>query len=236
MEIFIKNIGKVQFVRSSRAKRITIRMRPFKGVSVTVPVGVSYEDAKKFVFEKQNWIKKNLIKIEQHEQQLTIFTANTEFKTLKHSLVINRWEKNTLSVQVDNGYINVKYPEDAPIESEQIQNGIRWGIERALGIEALEYLPVRTADLAKQLGFKYRNFKINNLKSRWGACSKDNSISLNLHLMRLPSRLIDYVIIHELCHTIQKNHSHNFWELMQKVLPNAKLLDKELKNYNTKIY
>jgi predicted metal-dependent hydrolase len=137
---------------------------------------------------------------------------------------------------VVNWKIFVKYPSDINVRDEQIQNGIRRGIERALRIEAAEYLPARTAWLAKKTGFKYRGLVINSLKSRWGACTRDNNISLNVHLMRLPSRLIDYVIVHELCHTEQKNHSKRFWNLMEKVMPGAKVLKKELSGYQTKIY
>ncbi len=236
MEILFENIGAVVFKKSPRAKRVSIRMKPFAKITVTVPVNVSYESAKKFVIEKQNWIIKHLKTIAEQEKRLTIFTTDTKFKTLKHRLIIESWNKDSILTRVENGVIKIKYPENANIETEQIQNAIRKAIERALGKEAQEYLLLRIAFLARKLGFKYRSVTINNLKTRWGACSRDNQISLNLHLMRLPSRLIDYVIIHELCHTKEKNHGVKFWKLMERVLKNAKLLDKELKKYNTKIY
>ncbi|HIP35703.1 MAG TPA: M48 family peptidase, partial [Crocinitomix sp.] len=59
---------------------------------------------------------------------------------------------------------------------------------------------------------------------------------LSLHLMRLPEYLIDYVILHELCHTIEKNHGKYFWALLEKVSPGARKLAKELKKYNARIY
>ena len=64
----------------------------------------------------------------------------------------------------------------------------------------------------------------------------NNNINLNIHLMRLPNHLIDYVILHELVHTKIKNHSRDFWNMLDLVTGNAKKLDKELKNYRTKIY
>ena len=75
-----------------------------------------------------------------------------------------------------------------------------------------------------------------NSKTRWGSCSYENNINLNLHLMRLPNHLIDYVILHELVHTKIKNHSKDFWNLLDVVTGNAKNLDRELKNHHTKIY
>jgi len=215
---------------------MSIRVKPFDGVIVSVPYRATYKMAQEFVLEKQDWIKNGLLKTAEFEERLTVFTKKSNFNTIKHQLIIEKWDKELLSVRVVNWKIFVKYPSGINVRDEQIQNGIRKGIERALKIEATEYLPPRTAYLAKKTGFKYRALNINNTKSRWGACTRDNNISLNIHLMRLPSRLIDYVIVHELCHTEQKNHSKKFWNLMEKVLPGAKLLNKELSTYQTKIY
>ena len=233
---FIKGVGEIKLVKSKRAKRVSIRVKPFDGVVVTIPFRASYKLAEEFALEKQDWIKSSLIKTEEFEERLTVFTEKSNFRTLKHQLVIEKWEKDLLSVRVVKGTVFVKYPSDMNVRNEQIQNGIRKGIERALRIEAVDYLPARTAYLAKKAGFKYRGLTINNLKSRWGACTRDNQISLNVHLMRLPSRLIDYVIVHELCHTEQKNHSKRFWELMEQVMPGAKMLNKELSGFQTKVY
>ena len=99
----------------------------------------------------------------------------------------------------------------------------------ALRKEAKKILPVRLEELAKKHGFKYGKVAIRNAKTRWGSCSYRNNINLNLHLARLDDDLIDYVILHELCHTIEKNHSARFWALLHKHLPNATELRKRLK-------
>ncbi len=236
MEIFIEDIGKIVFKKSDRARRMSIRMKPFADITVTVPNNVTYDKAQQFVISKQNWIKKHLVTMSKQEQKMTIFTPDVSFKTCKHILKMEKWDINKISFRVENGIINVKYPQNIDATNERVQELTRKGIESALRIEAVEYLPVRIRYLSKKLGFKYRGVELNSLKTRWGACSRDNYISLNVHLMRLPSRLIDYVIIHELCHTKYKNHGLGFWRLMTKVLPDAKLLDKQMKNYNTKIY
>ena len=103
-------------------------------------------------------------------------------------------------------------------------------------IEAEEYLPFRTSQIAEKLGFKYNKIFIKNNKTLWGSCSGKNNINLNLHLIRLPDYLIDYVIIHELCHTVEKNHGVRFWKLMDTILGDAKKLSKELKTYSIQIY
>ena len=93
------------------------------------------------------------------------------------------------------------------------------------------YLEERIKKLAKSHKFKYNNLAIKNQKTRWGSCSFKNNINLNAKLLHLPSKLIDYVIMHELVHTIVKNHSKDFWDMLSLYFPNARACDKELKKY-----
>ena len=103
---------------------------------------------------------------------------------------------------------------------------------KALRKKALEYLPDRLRIIAGLHGFTYVSIRISKSKSRWGSCSSKKTISLSLFLMQLPSHLIDYVILHELCHTVEMNHSHKFWELLDKVCDGkAKTLRKELRTF-----
>ena len=122
------------------------------------------------------------------------------------------------------------------VKSLDIQQKIRVAIEETLRKEAKDYLPQRVKELAEKNSFRFKKVSVRNSKTRWGSCSYDNNINLNLHLMRLPNHLIDYVILHELVHTKIKNHSRDFWNMLDLVTGNAKNLDKELKNYRTKIY
>ena len=99
--------------------------------------------------------------------------------------------------------------------------------------EARRILPVRTAELATRFGFTYSGVKIQSGKTRWGSCSRGRNINLSLYLMLLPGRLIDYVILHELCHTKEMNHSDRFWQWMDRVTDSkSSELRKELKKYN----
>jgi len=87
--------------------------------------------------------------------------------------------------------------------------------------------------LAQQHGFTLTGVKINNSKTHWGSCTPRKSVNLSLYLMLLPWHLVDYVLLHELCHTIEMNHSEKFWMLMDKVTDNQAIrLRTELKNYH----
>ena len=115
------------------------------------------------------------------------------------------------------------------------QDAIRKGIEQAWRTEAQADLPQRTARLAGQLGFRCGAVTVRNARTRWGSCSARDDISLSIHLMKLPDELIDYVIIHELCHTIHKNHGPKFHKLLDRLTGGHHLeLRRRLKTYSTR--
>ncbi len=107
-------------------------------------------------------------------------------------------------------------------------------IER-LRAEAKSYIPQRVAVLADQYGFNYHTVRIKNMTSRWGSCSSRGNLNFSLHLMRLPGVYIDYVILHELCHTQEMNHGPGFWNLLESVCPGAKKIDRALRKQGVAI-
>ena len=96
---------------------------------------------------------------------------------------------------------------------------------------ARKHLIDRLNYLSKKHGFNYNRVFIKNQKTRWGSCSGKNNINLNINLVRLPNELIDYTILHELVHNRIKNHSRRFWDQMDKLLGDAKKLDRKLSKY-----
>ncbi len=104
---------------------------------------------------------------------------------------------------------------------------------RALRYEANRILPERLKRLAEKYRFIYKGVTIRCTRSRWGSCSSQKNINLSCFLMLLRSRLIDYVCLHELCHTIEMNHSERFWALMDQVTETkARALRNELKKHH----
>lgn len=97
---------------------------------------------------------------------------------------------------------------------------------------AHEDLPPRMAAIAARTGLKYGKLTVRAARSKWGSCSARNDISLSLYMMLLPEHLRDYVIIHELCHTLHHNHSPRFHALVDSLTGGREReLDKELKKY-----
>ena len=99
----------------------------------------------------------------------------------------------------------------------------------ALAEEALKIIPARVEYFAKVIGVTYGKITIRNQKTRWGSCSSKGNLNFNCLLMLAPPEVLDYVVVHELCHRKQMNHSKAFWLEVEKVLPNYKEVRKWLK-------
>ncbi len=95
--------------------------------------------------------------------------------------------------------------------------------------EAKEYLPKRLNELAKIYGFNFNNVKIREFKSKWGSCTAKKDISLNTRLIMLDKHIIDYVILHELCHTIYMNHKQGFYNKLSTYFQDLKSVKSYLK-------
>lgn len=234
IKINFPDIGIVKITKKRGLKRLTLSIKPFRIINVTMPYSYSYKKAESFIIEKKDWIISAQKKVSETEKRRTLFTAETNFKTKKRKLVFIPSQKT--KIYITNDKITVEYSKNEDLLSPENQDYIRKGIIEALRTEAKEYLPRRTEYLAQKYGFSFNKISVRNAKTRWGSCSGKNNISLNIHLMRLPEHLIDYIILHELCHTVEKNHGKNFWTLLDKVSGNAKSLDKEVRKYSPDIF
>ena len=226
----------INFKKSLKARNISIKIKPFDGVIVTVPRFLSFKIAEDFVKSKMNWINKNLNKIQTQEKLQTTFSIGTIFQTRFHSININSTLLTENSFVKENKYIEIYISDNNGVQSLENQLYIRNIIEQTWRLEAKSYLPNRVDEIAIKHNFIYQKLSIKNTKTRWGSCSFKNNINLSLHLMRLNEDLIDYVILHELVHTKVKNHSREFWSTLEQHCPNSKYLDRKLKNYSLRIF
>ena len=226
-------IGKITYKRNIRARRLAISIRSKTGVRVTIPGVLSFRSAESFVLSKSKWI---IEKIEYFKEGAILFNSNTQFRTKKHSLRFVPSQTDRIKVVVKDPYINIIHPDNVDVSADLVQKAIVKGIELAYRIEAKELLPYRIEHLAKVHGFVYNKLSIKRATSRWGSCSAKNNINLSIFLMKLPDHLIDFIILHELCHTVHKNHGIRFWEKLNNITQgNAKALAKEIKNYRSGI-
>lgn len=101
---------------------------------------------------------------------------------------------------------------------------------RKLADEAMKVIPDRVRFFADRMGVYYGRITIRNQRTRWGSCSSKGNLNFNCLLMLVPDRVRDYVIVHELCHLKEMNHSKRFWTEVEKVMPNYKVYRKWLKD------
>lgn len=106
---------------------------------------------------------------------------------------------------------------------------------RTLAEDAVSYIPERVSFYAREIGVNYGRITIRNQKSRWGSCSSEGNLNFNCLLMLTPAEIIDYVVVHELCHRLEMNHSPYFWAEVERILPDYKKRRKWLKDNGGKI-
>lgn len=135
----------------------------------------------------------------------------------------------TPHVKIVKQSIILTVPHGTDIASAAIQRLLRDSVITVLRKEAKAYLPRRLKELAARNGFTYERVRFSHAGSRWGSCSSNGTISLNIALMKVADELIDYVLIHELSHTREMNHSPEFWSEVERLDPAYKLHRKQIK-------
>ncbi len=215
----------------SRRRSISIIIRPDKSITVRAPFKTSLEDINRFVLSKSGWIKKHTdgdsrIPLTYNERKFTdgeifLFLGREYRLQRTHSEISRVWlnEDSILTGQAD--------PEDS-LMTRHLVSG--W-----YAMKAREILPERLKEIIRihsQAGFRPARLTVRSMKSRWGSCSTGGRISLNSELVKLSPEIIDYVIIHELCHLKHHNHGPGFYDLLSELLPGYKLIRKELRKYH----
>lgn len=232
-----KEIGPVEVRRSKRSKRMRMSMKPFHPLLISVPYHTDADSLKAFITQNKDWIIKTKNKIKTKEKEQSLFSPETKFRTKYRELkLLPILKKKGFQAELKNKTLIIRYDEQADITTANFQNAVRSVIVETLRREAKDYLPQRVYKLALQYDLDVGRVSVRNAKTRWGSCSSQNNISLNIHLMRLPDELIEYVILHELVHTKHKNHSRQFWEYLEQISPGAKEKDRSLKQFSPVIW
>lgn len=222
-------IGEVTFTKYKQSKRFRLSVNSGGKIKVSMPFRATYKEAESFLAKNFDWIKNNLKKI---EPKIPKFELNKTIKTKFHQITIKKYDGESSKIWQQGAEITIFIPQKEEIKNKESQNAIQNIVNEVYRIEAKNYIPKRIGELAKKHNFSYKKVKINSATTRWGSCSHENNINISLHTLSLPYELIDYILLHELCHTVEKNHSKKFWDLMKKVCPKLENHKKALKKYN----
>ena len=223
-----EEFGDITVRRSVKSRSVRISVAPNGMLRATMPPYAPLFTLKRLVKSSRSELRKML------EHQTPSYTFENGMQIGKsHKLVVGKSIRTSVR-RTGQSIVVALAPEDN-LEDPEIERKIRDAIAAALRIEAKNYLPRRLAYLAEKHDYQYEKVRFSHAGSRWGSCSSGGTISLNIALMKLPHALIDYVIIHELCHTKQLNHSPKFWKLVEEADPSYKLNRKILKSHSPQI-
>lgn len=221
-EFVDKELGRISIIRNVRAKSVIAR-RKSDFIQLTVPSRFSMKQILE-VFEK---MKPRLEALP--AKPIRVFTPQSIFKTFSFSLSLETRKVQNYYMSLKEGVLYIVCPEGVDFDDIKVQETIKNYIEKAMRYEANRLFSQKLSALAKQYNFIYTDLKINKSKSRWGSCSSKKGINLSYFCNLLPEYLIDFVMLHELCHTVEMNHGERFWKLLDSVTDGrAKQLTLEL--------
>lgn len=195
---------------------------------MSMPYWSPYSLGIAFAKSKSNWINERISK-----QNVPLLHPGAKIgRDHRLSYVRDYRFKKTKAVVSTNSIVVTS---SRRYDDPTVQLATQRASERALKYQAQLVLPEQLALLAKKYSFRYRDVRIRKLTSRWGSCSSDNVITLSYFLVQLPQALIDYVILHELNHTQHLHHGADFWDSLDKIVPDSKQLRKRLKMYQPRV-
>lgn len=224
-------LGTITWKVNAKARRMTFRTKP-EGVFATVPTGTTQKEVEKAI----ETLRPKLLKAKEKAKPKPLIDLNYRIDAEYFKLSLVSGNRERFLSHSELGEMRIICPPNADFNDAGLQEWLKKVIVEALRRNAKIVLPPRLYMLSMKHGLPYEQLKINSSKGRWGSCSAKKHINLSCYLMLLPSHLIDYVLLHELAHTKEMNHSEKFWALLDKLTDGkAKALRKELMQFNINI-
>ena len=203
-----------QLIRSKRRRKtISLHIKEGGKIVIRAPYKASKREIEQFIREKEAWVVEKLAEENERKKELQkAFVPGEKFLYLGewYPLEIDEFDHRGLPLKLSFG--NFVLDRDHVREARDLF--IEW-YKRA----AKEKIEGRLRYYSDRFQLFARGTKITSAKSRWGSCSRDNRLSFSWRIIMAPLRIIDYILVHELVHIKEKNHSRNFWAALEKILP-----------------
>jgi hypothetical protein len=214
----------VEFVRVRRARRYILRVRPDGTLRVTVPRGGSRREAEQFVRRHETWIARERTRVRSES------TPEWQHGTT----ILLGGEAVRIEIESHPAGRRVRYGDR--VLTVRDDGDIRHAIEADLRALAKAVLLPRLQTLAAAHGLAPGSVTIRNQRSRWGSCARNGNIALNFRLVQMPADVADYVLVHELMHIRQQNHSRRFWRLVEAACPSFRDAERWLKTTGRSLF
>jgi predicted metal-dependent hydrolase len=210
-------------VRNRRARRYVLRLRPDGAARVTVPRGGSVAEAKRFAERNAAWLERQLLRQATRPRGPQTWQVGAE--------ILFRGEHVRLAAGAE-GQADVVCFGGETVRVPESVGDLRPVVERHLRQLAVRELPPRVLELAALHQAPVRRVTVRNQRSRWGSCSRRGTISLNWRLVQTPPSVRDYLVLHELAHFKEMNHSRRFWREVERICPGFREAERWLKQHS----
>lgn len=226
-EVIRKSASSKAQANNTKPRKIVIKVHPDQRVVATAPIDATDLIIHDAMMKRARWIWQSLqafSKQQDHVLPKRYVSGETQFYLGRRyvlKVLIN--SETEPSVKLSRGKLNVTLPQsDAALDSDERATLVKslidkWYKDKFISIsrERLEALICKASWIENS-----PSFKLMVMKKQWGSCSTKGNLILNPHLVKAPKECIDYVILHELCHIAEYNHSEQFWRLLTQVMPN----------------
>ncbi len=211
---------------SLRAKHVRLRVSPHEGLVVVVPRDFDVRKVPGIVRMRLPWIRKAFGKIAMVQPRKDLLPESLFLQSIgeEWTVICLRNEGGRCFLTEGSGrVIEIHTVADDPaVQGDLLREWVR---RKAV----IELLP-RLEEAARCYGFSYNRAMVRHQKTRWGSCSTRGTISLNMKLLFLPSELVEYIMLHELCHSVHMNHSQGFWALVERHMPDCRVRDRAMRS------
>jgi hypothetical protein len=211
-------------VRNRRARRYVLRLRPDGAARVTIPRGGSEVEAKRFAERNAAWLEQQLLRQATRPRGPQAWPMGTE--------ILFRGERVRLEPGDGEQGGVVRFGSEA-VRVTEANADLRPAVERHLRKLAARELPARVLELATAHQCPVQRVSVRNQRSRWGSCSRRGTISLNWRLVQTPADVRDYLVLHELAHLKEMNHSRRFWREVERLCPGYREAERWLKQHGS---
>lgn len=205
--------------RSFKAKNVRFLVREEHGLEVVVPEGYPLRNIEELLTQKQKWILEKLGEIEENAikrqaaQDDTL--SNIRYLGKAYPVVVILDSASPIRVEFSEEKALLTLPQNREELLRQVIDAwYRWA--------AKSLFTERASFWAEKMHVAYQNIFIRNQKTRWGSCSVKKNLSFNMRIIMAPLEVVDYIIIHELAHLKEMNHSKKFWQVVEEFCPNYK--------------
>jgi hypothetical protein len=213
-------------IYSPQRKSLTLSVERDKTILVRAPIGLSEEKIHQAVESKKLWLYEKL----NHNQKYPDKTTYKEFVSGETILYLGKnYRLEITDDQVPNVRFHSRFLISHCHQETAFQLFRDWYTKRAY-----IKLPPKVKDFAESLGVQYNKILVSDLKYRWGSCTANNNLNFNWRIMKAPVFVIDYLIVHELAHLLESNHTPRFWNIVAVQVPNYQVAKNWLRdNGNT---